>query len=686
MPIAQAADVSMPAVTPNVLTPQALLGLQSVAGNRATAMYVQRSGDDGGGGTGTAVASGARAEVDAALRSRDPGDVKDISDVGVATTSERLDLIRILLDQGWVGPRDEYMIERIWDSFGGSLGAVMAANRQLWDASIDRGAELEDLPAVRALRSRFTADVIALATEYLRGNRAYVMQEMAGLGISPDPNQANAPLTQDQSAQMADMQAAANIVAQLQQGREDLRRVPVGHEHDAAAMPPAGPSGPVPSMMYTRTASFDPLQRPQFPPNAGEPNMKTWDEVKAADDRAVAIISALTDHYPALYAISREGQSAVSGQFADAASPGAAREQLAVALRRLIHDIEGTQTRLNEAGGDLALEMLPLHQQLFASRPGASGTNWGEPLARWAGEYERRDHENTQFWIRLGLESLAAAAFLVSMFASGGLALAIMAGGLAATGVQAAMSAAKYDELSQAARTAVRSGTELVTPGQVSAARMRAQADEVSLIMAAIMVAVGTVAAGASALRALRGRPPSLRVLIGEELYAEYESVINVLKEQHPELRGIPTEDLIAIRGYTNNDWAQLNMALRTGDAVELARLQEYLTRATSGLRQLPSYQGTVTRHVHFSVDMRAVYQEGAIVTEQAFTSTMARGGVAAQREGNTLMIIESLSGKNISLISRVAGENEVLFMPGTRFRVTAVEHGGVVIRMTEVP
>jgi hypothetical protein len=243
----------------------------------------------------------------------------------------------------------------------------------------------------------------------------------------------------------------------------------------------------------------------------------------------------------------------------------------------------------------------------------------------------------------------------------------------------------RYQALAAAARTEVRSGTALVTAEQVSVAEHQMQADQVGLAIAALLVAVGVVARGASIVtRALGERTASLRTLMGEARYTEYAEAIEAIKAQHPELAKIPTEDLIAIRGYTAEDYAQLNLALRSGDPTQVARVQEQIQRAVSGLRQLPAHQGQVTRAVSMTPDMAAPYQPGAVVTEPAFTSALMPGGTY-QRGGNTLFFIESTTGRDVSLIARHVTEREVLFMPGTRFRVVSVEANGHLIRLVDL-
>ena len=101
--------------------------LQIAAGNRAVqgllhgqdparAVRTQRPGDQApvqralGGllGHGTSVAD--------ALKSKDPGDVKDVwlEDIKMASHSDDMALVRILAYQGWVGPRDRSKLEEIW--------------------------------------------------------------------------------------------------------------------------------------------------------------------------------------------------------------------------------------------------------------------------------------------------------------------------------------------------------------------------------------------------------------------------------------------------------------------------------------------------------------------------------------------------------------------------------------------
>ncbi len=154
--------------------------------------------------------------------------------------------------------------------------------------------------------------------------------------------------------------------------------------------------------------------------------------------------------------------------------------------------------------------------------------------------------------------------------------------------------------------------------------------------------------------------------------YDDYVREVKAVKAKRMELQNIPTEDLVAIKGYTSDDYKMLNTALRKDDKAELKRLEPYIEVAKSGLRQLPSYKGTVFRGTTLSPEQLARYKQGETITEKAFTSTSLDPNSAFY--GNVKMKIESVNGKEISILSNVPQEKEVLFKPNTQFKVLNVE------------
>jgi hypothetical protein len=93
----------------------------------------------------------ARGTIRAALAHKSPSLVKRIKDFTVASEAERLELIRIVLDQFWVGPSDEAALERIWKSFGARLLRIAKANKDLYEQCRDRGAELPPIAKLARL-------------------------------------------------------------------------------------------------------------------------------------------------------------------------------------------------------------------------------------------------------------------------------------------------------------------------------------------------------------------------------------------------------------------------------------------------------------------------------------------------------------------------------------------------------
>lgn len=156
--------------------------------------------------------------------------------------------------------------------------------------------------------------------------------------------------------------------------------------------------------------------------------------------------------------------------------------------------------------------------------------------------------------------------------------------------------------------------------------------------------------------------------------YDDEAAAVRGIVANHPELQGIPEEDLVGIRGYTTNDYyGNMNEAMRNGDPAGLSTYDPHIRTATSGLNQLPPYRGEVGRGIN-PPDPDAVaarYEPGKTVTEDQFTSTDTRQAFP----GNVQFTIDSKAGKDISNLSVYGGvgpESEVLFPPGSQFNVVS--------------
>src|SRR5262249_46584536 len=151
------------------------------------------------------------------------------------------------------------------------------------------------------------------------------------------------------------------------------------------------------------------------------------DQYEAASEA----IRGYLELYPALYAVSRAANSEATGTFAAIADPKEARKQLGEQMRALIADIEGTQAKLDS--GDLdPLDLTPIHDQLFGGVKGGSGVDWTAALPQHIAKDMVSDHQFAQALESLGLQTAAAALFMLAPF-TGGASLFVMLAGLTVT-------------------------------------------------------------------------------------------------------------------------------------------------------------------------------------------------------------------------------------------------------------
>jgi hypothetical protein len=509
---------------------QSLISRQNSTDSSINLIQRQDTNADGGGGATSATAPATipgssglnssspshavladRKFIDDALKSKDVEDVKHIRNFGLASEEEKFTLIGILLDQTWVGPYDEYALEAIWGSFGDRLIKVASAHLELWNNCIERGAELNDLPAVKKLEGQFQADVRTIVTGYLFQNRQFVTTEMDRLGIPAD-EKTNVPTpTLDQTEEVRKMQVAATEVAKLQKAQEESRNIIVGFEPNPHRFEPNlwgnDPNVPkqsddspnfIPTFFnpYAEKPPLDSNPDDRLPTALGLPSsnvtVTSYIKVKDAYDAATKSITDYLHFYPALYAISREGKSATTSTFAGTDSPVQAREQIGIAMRKLFHDIGETQKKLDEEKLD-PLDLTPIHDQvLFGGMKGSSGTDWKDFLPNSVATALVKKHEFTKVLIDLGLQTAAAALFMLAPL-TGGASLYVMLAGLAVSGFKLNISTQQYEAVSLAAKTSAVPGTELVTPGHVDESKMAMEADQVAFTLAAL--AVGTAAA-----------------------------------------------------------------------------------------------------------------------------------------------------------------------------------------------
>lgn len=169
--------------------------------------------------------------------------------------------------------------------------------------------------------------------------------------------------------------------------------------------------------------------------------------------------------------------------------------------------------------------------------------------------------------------------------------------------------------------------------------------------------------------------------------YADDAEFVKNLKTSRPDLKSIPDEDLVAVRGYTGDEYySQMNKALRTNDTAGLQTYDSHIRATTSGLNQLPKTTGEFYRGMTIPPggvgDVLSKYEPGKVVTEPHFLSTGNPFG------GNIQYVVQSSTGRDVSYLSHYPHEAEVLFPPGSQFRVDSkIEKtpGNWEIKMTDI-
>lgn len=434
--------------------------------------------------------------------------IKTIEDFGPATDAERLAFIRVLLKQSWVGPLDEGALERIWGSFGARVLTVAGAHPDLWAQSRERGAALDDLRAIEDIKKKFRADVRALAQDTLARNEAHVIAEMEALGIAEGgtPDSVTVPV-EDEA--LADIQELAQQAAAARHALKALRHVPVGFNRYYSK------SG---FLSYT-PASFDPEKQPalhlleEVPAQqrsrvgvGSQDELRDWNDVKNHHDRLQAVLASLAARSPGLYAVLAGNDERELADVA-AAEPRQARRLIAESLHTVLRNIRATVPKIGDDLDDR--DLTPLHQQLFAGTRGKSGIDWSEPLHQWAAQDLLSDHETREFWISLGLGTLAAAAFLVAEFATAGSATFFLAAS-AGAGIGGAMSARgweHWEDLETAAGASASAEGQIVSRGQADTALVTAVVDSAFAFLDLIpgARALRTAGKGAKTFKGIKG-------------------------------------------------------------------------------------------------------------------------------------------------------------------------------------
>ncbi|MEV4352519.1 hypothetical protein AB0J83_49340, partial [Actinoplanes sp. NPDC049596] len=179
-------------------------------------------------------------------------------------------------------------------------------------------------------------------------------------------------------------------------------------------------------------------------------------------------------------------------------------------------------------------------------------------------------------------------------------------------------------------------------------------------------------------------RRTALRRVLGGRYDAHARVVAKALAEQ-PGLRAVAlaggdvTTGLIALRAYLDSERDALNAGLRGESEEDPERIELLAREAVLGLRRLPPVFGPVYRSVPAAREVLAGYRPGEELVEPAFLD----GDRLPSAPGGGEMEVAIWSAGAHRLSGLGAAEGAVLFAPGSRFAVLAVdENDGVPVRV----
>ncbi len=158
---------------------------------------------------------------------------------------------------------------------------------------------------------------------------------------------------------------------------------------------------------------------------------------------------------------------------------------------------------------------------------------------------------------------------------------------------------------------------------------------------------------------------------MGHDQYNECREFVQKLRKSRPDLNHITDDELIALRGYTGEDYSMINRALRENNVETHKFMDVYIEEAEAALKKLPPYKGIVLRGEHMDADRfhRDFFGKQSINTKQFFSTSMD-----TSFPGNAQYVVNSKTGKEITFISKFPNEREILFPKGIEFEVISAK------------
>jgi hypothetical protein len=168
----------------------------------------------------------------------------------------------------------------------------------------------------------------------------------------------------------------------------------------------------------------------------------------------------------------------------------------------------------------------------------------------------------------------------------------------------------------------------------------------------------------------------------GDTKYKDVTGTVNT-KQQNtadPGFGGLTIQEATAIVGYLSDLYPNYNNPLRMGIGQTAGpnafgeQALNLTATAISALNKMTPYAGMVFRHSGIFPGYLEVNQVGGVTPDLAFMSSARtqHGTQGGENHDSLEVILDTKTGRDMEHAAWFSGESEILFKPGTRFRVLA--------------
>ncbi len=153
---------------------------------------------------------------------------------------------------------------------------------------------------------------------------------------------------------------------------------------------------------------------------------------------------------------------------------------------------------------------------------------------------------------------------------------------------------------------------------------------------------------------------------------------------EDPRVRDMSDQGAYAVHSYTRTDMAETITHAQRHGGPELDALRPHIEAITSGLNEMPAYEGVVSRRVNFNGNESAIHgfleahAKGQVIVDPQMLSTsrVTPEHPRSTFPGEVEMRIQSKTGRHIEDLASLKDEREVLMKSATQLRVTDVKMG----------